>query len=81
MEKPTVTYAELASMSKKELNAQPCDCITCGTCHGTGRMRDQYSEPWVDEYQSCYDCDGGVTDTCDRCRLLIEIEHDEEFSR
>ncbi len=79
-EKPVVTYAELAAMSKEELNAQPCRCDLCRTCHGRGSVLDPHSDPWVNEYE-CTDCDGGITETCDRCSLLIEIEHDEEFSR
>jgi hypothetical protein len=66
-------YDDLCELSIDELNRQPCRCVSCSTCRGTGRlsMEDDYSI-------SCDECDGGITETCDRCQLLSEYEQERD---
>lgn len=55
--------------------AEPCHCTRCSMCRGSGRV---YKGFW-DDAEPCEDCGGlGVTDSCDRCQLLAEMDHDDE---
>lgn len=73
-----MTYQELCTLDKDALNRQPCKCVSCSTCRGTGRL-------WLpnsfeaDDSIACDECDGGITEECDRCQLLGQLLHDEEI--
>lgn len=56
-------------------NADPCSCIRCAACGGSGQVR--VGDPIMGyDLESCDECSGsGITETCDRCRFLMEAEH------
>lgn len=58
------------------IRAEPCHCIRCGECFGTGRVRDL--EDWSDlGYETCEECGGsGIVETCARCKLIADMEYD-----
>lgn len=72
------TYQELCVMSREQLLEQPCHCCVCPVCDGTGNIRvnarGQYIRHYDDNYElePCYQCIGGVDETCNRCDLLEE---------
>lgn len=53
----------------------PCRCVWCGGCSGSGRVEvptNGYPE-W--ELESCTECGGtGVSEQCAHCDLLEELE-------
>lgn len=58
----------------------PCACVSCGTCFGRGNT--SFFHLGVEEMEPCEDCDGhGITDECDRCREITELEIDQSASR
>ena len=66
--------ADIAKVSK-----EPCGCVRCSLCGGTGRLR--WSRPlcvesWKEE--PCEDCNGGITQICGRCQLLTDLDHEME---
>lgn len=76
-----MTYAELAAMSREELNRTPCECVSCDECRGTGVIRvDMFTggpDPGDDMYEldACLNCHSrGTVETCDRCHLLDELD-------
>lgn len=67
-----VSLTENFNASLKRLYAQPCRCVSCATCHGTGEVMTFSYE--VDEFERCPDyCSGGITEVCDRCAEIEEI--------
>ncbi len=63
--------------TRAKLNAEPCHCERCDWCHGSGRFPDR--ESWSGlETEPCEECGGsGITETCDRCQLLIEMDYED----
>jgi hypothetical protein len=54
----------------EKVRAEPCRCISCGTCGGTG-----YIPSWDGlDSDPCEDCNQGISETCDRCTLLVDLE-------
>ena len=75
-----MTYQELCSLSREGLIAAPCGCVSCATCRGTGDVwTPSPINPPFDEPEPCSDCRGGITDICDRCQLLEEMDCDCEL--
>lgn len=72
------TYQELCALSKDELNKEPCKCVSCPTCRGTGKLSvpDPLNEPF-DDLITCDECDEGIIEECDRCQLMGELLHEE----
>ncbi len=73
----------------ESLEKQPCACVSCGECNGTGNVWRNYDhlgryiiDGGVDdlsELEPCESCRNGITEVCDRCRLLEEMyEQDQE---
>ena len=62
----------------RDLAGQPCTCVRCPDCLGNGNTRRSY-DSWPEfELENCDTCGGsGVTETCERCQWLEELEHDE----
>ena len=60
----------------KKVCAEPCLCVTCTYCNGTGYIRYTPLDQFNDETEPCDSCSGGVSEVCDRCQLLTEMEHD-----
>jgi DnaJ-class molecular chaperone len=67
----------------QKLEAEPCECVSCAECHGSGTifvdlrghyvgagMRDDMDEP-----ESCDGCRGsGIIEECDRCMTLDDYD-------
>ena len=73
-----------------ELNKLPCKCVHCDYCNGTGNIRVGYDPMGrmcpafgddLDDLESCDQCNGGITETCERCmemeELYEQLEEDE----
>jgi hypothetical protein len=59
----------------------PCKCIWCPECGGAGEVWEDW-EDWAFEpkhLEPCDYCNAGVSETCDRCREIDELESDEEY--
>ena len=50
-----------------DLNKKPCTCVPCGYCNGTGNIQ----ESW--DLETCEQCDGGISEVCERCLELDEL--------
>jgi hypothetical protein len=53
-------------MTIDEVYAEPCHCILCPCCGGTGTV---YS---LDQSEPCEECSHGILETCESCQLLQE---------
>ncbi len=55
-----------------KLEAEPCRCVTCPDCRGSGRWGGD-----VVDWEVCETCGGlGVVEVCDRCQLLEDMDHE-----
>ncbi len=69
----------------KELEEQPCTCIRCPHCNGSGNvwwLLGKYygaNHPCDDlaELEWCEVCSNGILETCDRCAQLEHYEFEE----
>lgn len=71
-----MNYPDMCALSREELNKEPCACIRCSACGGSGRIciHDQFA---FEEHDPCEECEGsGIFDTCDRCQLMDEHDHE-----
>ena len=60
---------------KERVEKEPCRCVICAVCDGTGQMIIDHSLDGV-ELDHCDYCNGGITEVCDRCQLLDDMDHD-----
>lgn len=68
----------MADSAKKLIEAEPCTCVSCGMCGGSGNIRFDDPDSPFDELETCDECWGsGITEPCDRCQLLTDMEYDE----
>ena len=68
----------------KRLNERPCLCVSCAECRGTGNMAVNYDAlgrfesygAFDDSFdlESCDWCSGGITEMCERCMEMEELE-------
>jgi len=65
---------------RKKVEQEPCSCVRCDMCNGTGRIADRQSWSGLD-YEPCEDCSNGIVETCDRCQLLEDMDSDDNFDR
>ena len=74
-----MTYQELAALSIEELRKAPCECVSCVTCRGTGRLwtSSSMNQPFDEDFP-CDECYQGIVETCDRCHLMVEYENENE---
>ena len=63
---------------KLRLEQEPCVCVRCPACHGKGTQRiDDWSQPEGYDLETCAECQGaGITETCDRCHWLEDMDHE-----
>ena len=63
--------------AQKRVAAEPCHCVRCDYCRGSGMfMVDTGSYP-EENLESCEECGGsGLVQVCDRCQLLEEMDHE-----
>ena len=72
----------------KRLYTLPCKCVCCGYCRGTGNIAVNYDAAgrvldlgmYDDSYdlEPCDQCHGGISEVCDRCRDIEELEQELE---
>lgn len=57
------------------LAKQPCKCINCASCRGSGMTSYRTGSYPEWDLDSCLSCDGrGLIEECDRCRELEELD-------
>ena len=70
---------------REKVAAEPCRCVRCGACgeSGTiwldvkGRYLGNHRSDDLDDSEPCEDCGGrGIIETCARCQLLEEMDHE-----
>jgi len=60
--------------AKKRVEAEPCRCVSCGACNGSGQMMVQQTRYPEEDLETCDCCSGtGIVEVCDRCELLEEM--------
>ena len=73
----------------KKVAAEICHCVSCQDCDGQGHyyvdLRGQYiGANRCDDLSDSETCDGcggsGLSETCDRCQLLEEMDQDHYFA-
>lgn len=75
-------YDELAALGKDELNKQPCRCVRCGFCRGTGTIWVRTGFYPEDDSETCDECRGsGIAESCERCDLMDELLSYEDEAR
>jgi hypothetical protein len=63
----------------KKVSAEPCRCITCSFCGGSGRER---CGDYMGMSEPCEECGGrGIVECCDRCQLLEEMDDEQDDLR
>lgn len=63
-----------STLTREQVNAEPCKCVRCSWCRGTGRYRGD--DIW-DESEPCEECGGlGITEACGRCEYLEELDRE-----
>lgn len=60
---------------RARLLAIPCGCTPCVYCQGAGRF---YVSGDDGEFVTCVMCDRGISEVCERCRMLAEIQRKAE---
>jgi DnaJ-class molecular chaperone len=65
-----------AAAARSLVLGEPCRCVWCGECLGSGVVRSE--NPIADyDLDPCEGCGGsGIVEACDRCQLLTEMEYD-----
>ena len=68
----------MASQLYEALKKEPCKCVRCDFCRGSGRMTVESLGYPEDDLESCDECHGsGLSEVCERCQEMQEIEYDE----
>lgn len=69
----------------EKLEKEPCRCVRCAECGGSGNVWISMDGKYVgkhrsddlDDMEPCDECGGsGITETCERCQLLRDADHD-----
>ncbi len=68
----------------KKLEAQPCECVMCKDCRGTGRTPFSFGGErlyggtmGLYDLEYCEFCVGNVAEQCDRCAQLNDWWNDQ----
>ncbi len=67
----------MTAPERQKVEQEPCRCVRCDMCRGTGRIANRESWSGTD-FEPCEDCHNGIIETCDRCELLADMDHEEE---
>ena len=67
-----------------KLESEPCKCLRCSFCNGSGTIYFDISGDYIGSYQTddldnpepCDECGNGIVETCDRCELLEQYERE-----
>ena len=63
-----------SQLTRKTVAAEPCRCVRCVMCSGTGRIRVDHWSGY--DTEPCEDCDNGITEVCGRCEYLAELDRE-----
>ncbi len=64
----------------KKVASEPCRCVRCTFCNGKGFSSSYERNQFDWNAETCEECGGsGIVETCDRCQLLEEMDHDESL--
>ena len=75
---PTINLY-MNDLTRDKVEAEPCECVYCSMCSGTGRER---CGDYMGDSDPCEDCGGsGISEACERCRYLQEMDWDESELR
>ena len=73
------TWPDEASIRREmdRLEKEVCECVTCGDCNGKGYICYSHSlyDPGDNDAEPC-DCAGGISQTCQRCSELRDLDED-----
>ena len=67
-----MSVTDLIRAEIEKLKTLPCKCIVCGSCNGTGIVELRGPE-YFEDHERCEDCDGGISETCERCMEMEEL--------
>lgn len=58
---------------------EPCRCVPCGTCRGTGSIQvDDPTQPEGWDLETCDECCGsGLAESCERCVDLDDWDRED----
>jgi hypothetical protein len=62
----------------KKVADEPCQCVRCDDCKGTGNIRYSSNQFDEDDTEPCDMCRGGISEVCSRCELLEDMDHQEQ---
>ena len=63
-----------SELTRKTVAAEPCTCVRCCMCSGTGRIRVDHWSGY--DTEPCEDCDNGITEPCGRCEYLADLDRE-----
>lgn len=58
------------SLTREAVAAEPCECVCCVMCSGTGRIQVDHWSGY--DTEPCEDCDDGIVEVCRRCQYLAD---------
>jgi hypothetical protein len=58
------------------LEKEKCECVTCGECNGKGYIVYSGSRFAFDDDTEPCDCSGGISQVCERCCELRDLDED-----
>lgn len=59
---------------RERVSAEPCKCVRCVMCSGTGRIRVDHWSGY--DTEPCEDCDNGIAEVCGRCEYLADLDRE-----
>ena len=68
----------------EKIAAEPCKCVSCSSCGGTGSVWFTFDGKYLgnhrsddlDELERCEECHAGIVELCARCETLAELEQE-----
>jgi hypothetical protein len=63
-----------AELTREQVAAEPCKCVRCVMCSGTGRVRVDHWSGY--DTEPCEDCENGITEPCGRCEYLADLDRE-----
>lgn len=70
----------------KKLESEPCECVSCGDCGGSGTMWLDMAGHVVtcmvddtDSPESCDMCSNGTVEECERCAALNDYDRSIDY--
>jgi hypothetical protein len=60
------------SLDRATVESEPCRCVKCVMCSGTGRINVDHWSGF--DTEPCEDCNNGIAEVCGRCEYLFDIQ-------